>query len=147
LDIILCGRCSGFTFGANRYRQLKPTPGNGLDNSLVFSVVTDGHAHSVDPRADRAFRYDPTIPNLFQNVIPGDQFTFVSQKQVQQIENLRFGFDRVSTGCQFVGACVQNGVGKIKDHATSKPPLPPFLKKNGLVSEISTNSRGFLNAF
>ena len=60
----------------------------GLDQALLVSAVADRFAHGVDARAERRFRHDPPVPDLFYDFVPADNLLAVTDQMQEKVECL-----------------------------------------------------------
>jgi hypothetical protein len=78
-----------FAHGAHKADALAQ---NSADQSLISTIVADGHSSRIDTARQRGFRNDPPVPNRRQQVVPAHHPIAISDQKLQQVEDL--GFDR-----------------------------------------------------
>lgn len=66
----------------------------GLDESLLATVVTNSAASCVDPCGHCRFRNDPPLPHCSQQFVLSHQAFAIGDQKGQQVKNLGFdGYD------------------------------------------------------
>ena len=128
-----CGATPVFDLSHASY-ETKSLSGECLYEPLLFAAVTEGLSYSVDSAIERCVRYDATVPDLLDYLVPADHPLAMFDQVVQQIEYLRLQrdngfsvlselpaflveikrFERVQHGCSPMDADGVNEFGRLK---------------------------------
>ena len=73
--------------------KAKTFPRDGADDGLIPAAVADRLARRVDPAGQGRFRNDPAIPDIFDQIVLGDDALAIFDQINQQIEDLRLDRD------------------------------------------------------
>ncbi|MNP44463.1 hypothetical protein D3C76_1383270 [compost metagenome] len=86
--------------------------GNGADQTLYFTRVTNRPAHGVNVTGNSGLGNDAAIPHLLEQVILANDMVAVTKQMQQEIENLWPYINHIATNSQFPALLVENVVFK-----------------------------------
>ena len=76
--------------------KAKTFPRDGADDGLIPAAVADRLSRRVDPAGQGRFRNDPAIPDIFDQIVLGDDALAIFDQINQQIEDLRLDRDALA---------------------------------------------------
>ena len=87
-----------------------------LDELLRLAVVPERLPRRFDPASHRRVRDAPTVPDLFDDLVPGNQALAVLHQQREQCEDLRLQAHGLAARAQLDGRKIQLEVTERVDH-------------------------------
>ena len=103
---------------ANVADEAKALARDGADQALVPAAVADCPARRVDPAGQGGFRDDPPVPDLFNQIVLGDDAVAILDEIDEEVEHLRLDGNAFAAARKLAAVDVKYMIGKEKLHGS-----------------------------